>query len=90
MTRFSPVREMACNAIVAGSTPARVSDRPVARKDRAAVSYTAGRRFESAQAGLVFTLWQGSANTRVLKGNRLGQCSWQAATDRESRVAIGH
>jgi hypothetical protein len=38
MARFSPVREMACNAIVAGSTPARVSDRPVAQMDRAALS----------------------------------------------------
>ena len=34
--------------------------------DRAAVSYTASRRFESAQAGRVFTLWQGSGwNPRV-------------------------
>jgi hypothetical protein len=38
MTRFSPVREMACKAIAAGSTPARVSDRPVAQMDRAAPS----------------------------------------------------
>jgi hypothetical protein len=38
MARFSPVREMACKVIVAGSTPARVSDRPVAQMDRVAVS----------------------------------------------------
>ncbi len=56
MARFSPAREVACKAIAAGSTPARVSDRPVAQTERAAVSYTAGRRFEPAQAGLVFTL----------------------------------
>jgi hypothetical protein len=61
MARFSPVREMARKAIAAGSTPARVSDRPVAQMDWVAASQGEGRRFESAQAGLVFTLWQGGA-----------------------------
>ena len=59
MARFSPVREMARKAIVGrfDSGP-RLSDRPVAQMERAAVSYTAGRRFASARAGQVFTLWR--------------------------------
>ena len=60
MARFSPVREMACKAIVAGSTPARVSDRPVAQMDRASVAKTAGRRFEYPRLALVFTLLERS------------------------------
>ena len=58
MTRFSPVGRWPARLSLAGSAPARVSDRPVAQMERAAASCTAGRRFESTQTGRVFTLWQ--------------------------------
>jgi hypothetical protein len=59
MTRFSPVREVACNAIVGRFDPGPRL-RPACGPDgQGSPLLREGRRFESAQAGLVFTLWQG-------------------------------